>query len=421
CTHETYSFAFTPFNFPLFLCHICQRYTLQPRGELPGARVGHTCSYIPSSEHGELGKLAVVGGAHPHGNITQTILLDLDKHTWCHPAWHGLRPRYEHTSFLLPTDNKHLWVFGGANTSGNLNSMQALDIDAGSWSNPEIRGVPPSPRTCHEAAALVGDRLFLWGGGEKGSAPVRDPKLHVFDTVSHIWSQPRTSGNPPPPRQGHTMVAVASKVLIHGGMDGNNFMNDLHSLDTQSMAWSEIMTKGDVPQGVAAHSAVSFGSRVYMFGGLGEEGLSDKLHVLDTNNFVWTLIPIRGPSPASRLDFSMCLIPWKVHEDSSSSFNTGVLSEASGKTQDAIAQLPSVEQRARTVIGERSPDENQLDKGKIQDIDTKMNLLRLSSQESRDHSNQLELGVHVIHLCFVFGGMDDKGNLFNDPAVIFIQ
>uniref|UniRef100_A0A8C4Q5I6 Rab9 effector protein with kelch motifs n=1 Tax=Eptatretus burgeri TaxID=7764 RepID=A0A8C4Q5I6_EPTBU len=367
------SFVLPPASYPLPSTS-CMMYSLQPQGKLPGARVGHTCSYIPSSEHGELGKLAVVGGAHPHGNITETILLDLDKHTWCHPAWHGLKHRYEHTSFLLPKDNKHLWVFGGANTSSNLNSMQFLDV--------ETRGVPPSPRTCHGAAALVGDRLFLWGGGEKGSAPVRDPKLHVFDTVSHTWSQPHTSGNPPQPRQGHTMVAVESKVLIHGGM-GCFF-------SSESMAWSEILTEGDVPQGVASHSAVSFGSLVYMFGGISFNVLKKTYcrHVaLSSETLVWTLKQIRGPSPASRLDFSMCLIPWKVHRDSSSSFTPRVLSEA----------------------------------GKIQDIDTKINLLRLSSQESGDHSNRSELGVNVIHLCFVFGGMDDKGNLFNDSAVIFIQ
>lgn len=50
--------------------------------------------------------------------------------------------------------------------------------------------------------------------------------------VSSTWSQPETQGRHPPARHGHVIIAVGSKIYIHGGMAGDKFHNDMYSLDT---------------------------------------------------------------------------------------------------------------------------------------------------------------------------------------------
>lgn len=45
-----------------------------------------------------------------------------------------------------------------------------------------MAGTPPLPRTFHASLAAVGDRLYVFGGGDKGAEPVQDQQLHVFDT-----------------------------------------------------------------------------------------------------------------------------------------------------------------------------------------------------------------------------------------------
>lgn len=45
-----------------------------------------------------------------------------------------------------------------------------------------MRGEQPQPRTFHTSSAAVGARLFVFGGGDKGAEPVKDQRLHVFDT-----------------------------------------------------------------------------------------------------------------------------------------------------------------------------------------------------------------------------------------------
>lgn len=49
-------------------------------------------------------------------------------HRWVAAGWSGLRPRYEHATFLPATDPPRLWVFGGAHPAGNRSCVQALDL-----------------------------------------------------------------------------------------------------------------------------------------------------------------------------------------------------------------------------------------------------------------------------------------------------
>uniref|UniRef100_A0A8C8B361 Rab9 effector protein with kelch motifs n=1 Tax=Otus sunia TaxID=257818 RepID=A0A8C8B361_9STRI len=94
----------------------------------------------------------------------------------------GLRPRYEHATFLPAAAPPRLWVFGGAHPAGNRSCVQVLDLEIGTWESPEVRGVQPLPRTFHTSSAAVGDCLYVFGGGDKGAEPVQDQRLHVFDT-----------------------------------------------------------------------------------------------------------------------------------------------------------------------------------------------------------------------------------------------
>jgi len=95
----------------------------------------------------------------------------------------------------------------------------------------------PSKRSRH-SATLVGDhQVYIFGGRTPESVNVvtsggvptsikKDSKtirplndLHVFDARKMTWSKPKTRGNPPPPRYGHTATLVeGDKLYIIGGM-----------------------------------------------------------------------------------------------------------------------------------------------------------------------------------------------------------
>uniref|UniRef100_A0AAV2J281 Rab9 effector protein with kelch motifs n=1 Tax=Knipowitschia caucasica TaxID=637954 RepID=A0AAV2J281_KNICA len=284
-------------------------YSLIPSGSAPDVSVGHTCTYY-SSESKEKGEIIIAGGANPGGSFSHSYVLHLDENVWDIPEWEGLDPRYEHCSFVPASFPHSQWLFGGAQQTGNLQCIQNIQLQDSkpSWKKVPVVGKAPGSRTYHTSSACLGDRLFVFSGGEAGTKPVVDSQLHVFDSVSLTWSQPETHGSPPAARQGHVIVAVGSKVFIHGGMSGEQLFNDIFALDTESMEWDERHIKGDAPPAVAAHSAVALDKHIYVFGGMTAGGASNSMYKFNTEDNLWTEMKFEGDLPANRLDHSISLL-----------------------------------------------------------------------------------------------------------------
>ncbi|XP_061911264.1 rab9 effector protein with kelch motifs [Entelurus aequoreus] len=288
-------------------------YSLIPGGGSPGVSVGHTCTFCPC-EDGSNGKVLIVGGANPCGSFSRTHAINMDYLEWDILEWKGLAPRYEHCAFVPQSHPQSLWVFGGAEQTGNRNCMQKIQVaeSKAHWEDIATKGEPPSPRTYHTNSACLGNALYVFAGGEAGASPVSDNKLHVFDTVSSTWTQPETYGAQPAARHGHVTVAAGSKIYIHGGMAGDELYDDMYSLDTGNMTWEMVQPKGDIPPAVAAHSAMALGNKIHIFGGMTAVGASNAMYRFNTEQNSWTLMKFEGYLPSARLDHCMCLLPWKV-------------------------------------------------------------------------------------------------------------
>ncbi|NXL56507.1 RABEK protein, partial [Chordeiles acutipennis] len=242
--------------------------------------------------------------------------------------------------------------------------------ETGAWESPAVSGVQPQARTFHSSSAAVADRLYVFGGGDKGAEPVQDQQLHVFDTATLSWSQPDTQGDPPSPRHGHVVVAVGTKLFIHGGLAGDVFYDDLFYIDTNDMRWVKVPATGDIPGGRASHSAAVFKEHLYIFGGIGPGGALDTAYKYHTEKQQWTLLRFHSPLPAGRLDHAMCVIPWRA-----------------AKSRDTCQD----EAGDRAALLQESPEEE----GVAEDA--------------------------VVHLLFVFGGMDTQGEMYRDCIVSLIQ
>ncbi|KAI7813434.1 rab9 effector protein with kelch motifs, partial [Triplophysa rosa] len=288
-----------------------QWYVLVPTGAGPGVSVGHTCTFLPSKDGGK-GHIVLVGGANPNGSFSESYIINLDTHEWDIPGWDGLQARYEHCGFVTESDSQAPRVFAGADQTGNLNCVQILHTSGhGLWKTVQVKGTPPSARTYHTNSACIGDRLFVFSGGDAGATPVTDPQVHIFDTVSATWTQPETKGTPPAPRHGHVIAAVGTVLYIHGGMAGEKFYSDMLSLDTETMKWEKVKAKGDIPPGVAAHASVTFDRNIFIFGGMTSEGATNSMFKFHYKQR-WTLMKFEGDLPPGRLDHSSCLVPWRV-------------------------------------------------------------------------------------------------------------
>ncbi|XP_025022115.1 rab9 effector protein with kelch motifs isoform X1 [Python bivittatus] len=343
-------------------------YSLALCGKSPCARVGQNSLYLPPLEPGSRnGKVVIIAGANPSGSFADSYFIDLDANCWTAPGWVGLLPRYEHAAFVPTSQPNTLWVYGGATETGNRDCVQVLDLETGSWEKTSVTGNPPSPRTFHTSSAAIGDRLYVFGGGEKGVDPVKDQQLHIFDSATFTWLQPDVRGQPPAPRHGHVVVAVENRLFVHGGLAGDTFYDDLFSIDIKDLRWEMLSTSGSIPGGRAAHSAVAFQGHIYIFGGMDSTGELNTMYKYHIEKANWTRLEFNAPLPLGRLDHSMCIIPW----------------ETSGK---------DTRNRKETQGPVRGEGPGQ------------------GGREER-----------LVHLCLVFGGMNIKGEIYNDCIVSVLE
>lgn len=55
---------------------VVHRYVVVATGAAPGVSVGHTCTFLPSSDGGK-GRIVVVGGANPNGSFSDSYMINL--------------------------------------------------------------------------------------------------------------------------------------------------------------------------------------------------------------------------------------------------------------------------------------------------------------------------------------------------------
>jgi len=255
-------------------------YVMSTSGEHPAVRVGHSCIYIPSRGQSN-GHLYVTGGANPSGTFSDTFCLDLDSFAWQKYRTSDFIGRYEHTVFHSRSDQTKLYVFGGADCSGNRNDVQEFDITSKTWRTLETTGVPPTPRTFHNGAC-IGDKLIVYGGGDRGAEPVSDKNAYTFDIAERCWFVLKLQGDAPKPRHGHLMAAVGNRLFLHGGMSGSLFFDDLHVLDLDRNSWSCAKVKSTKPSRRAAHGGFVSGIDVFVFGGMNSTGALSDIFRLNT-------------------------------------------------------------------------------------------------------------------------------------------
>jgi len=256
-------------------------YILATSGERPAIRVGHACIHIPGEGQSN-GHLYVTGGANPSGTFSDLFCLNLDSFVWQKYPAGSFSGRYEHTVFRSQSDPTKFYIFGGADCSGNRNDIQEYDMTNQTWSTLEPTGTSPPARTFHNGAC-VGDRLIVYGGGERGAEPVSDKNTYAFEVRERCWSVLRLHGDAPKPRHGHLMVSVGNRLFLHGGMSGSSFFDDLHVLDLDRNAWSCAKVKSVKPTRRAAHGGFVSGADVFVFGGMNGTGALNDIFTLNTS------------------------------------------------------------------------------------------------------------------------------------------
>lgn len=190
-------------------------------------------------------------------------------------------------------DNSKLHVFGGAKNKRFFSDIHVLDIASAQWT--AVKPVAGTAPTCsyHSANAHRGE-LFVFGGVYPEPDPIPDTcsnTLHIFNFAEKNWYRPSVSGELPSPRSGHSSTLVEDSLIIFGGWDMPAVFSDCFALDLTMLEFARLSLAGTAPSCRSWHAATKlpFTDRrcLLVHGGYdGDNALNDAF-VLDLDRERW--------------------------------------------------------------------------------------------------------------------------------------
>jgi N-acetylneuraminic acid mutarotase len=161
--------------------------------------------------------------------------------------------------------NGTLYALGGQDEEGILNTNEAYDPIADSWTSKT-----PLPTARHHAAsASIDNKIYVSGGRIACSSPLVNVNVtEMYDTGSEKW---RTIETMPSKRSGIAAASVNNSFFVLGGEDLTKTFDNNEKFDTQNHKWIPLEPMPTSRHGLAA---VSINDKIIAIGGGPEPGLT---------------------------------------------------------------------------------------------------------------------------------------------------
>ena len=106
--------------------------------------------------------------------------------------------------------------------------------------------------------------MLIIGGGD-GKQRLND--VYEYDIDNETWTRVIYTGEVNAARAGHIACQFADKMIIFGGGDGVRWLNDIYEFDLVAQKWYLVENNGEIAPGSYGLSAVIYKNRCIMFGG----------------------------------------------------------------------------------------------------------------------------------------------------------
>ncbi|KAH0476172.1 MAG: hypothetical protein KVP17_004387 [Porospora cf. gigantea B] len=245
------------------------------------------------------------------------------------------KPRFGHSITYVGGD--HALLFGGAigaaaNSSGRYqitNELYSLNVRTMNWAVVQSSN-PPNARAAHGSCAVDPEQLVIYGGATGGGQLTNDD-LYLFDFKKRVnlqWLEVPIQGHTPGSRYGHSMVFCKPNIVIFGGNDGAQSLNDAWTMNVElsPFVWTAVTLSKNGPQEKPP-------PRVYHSAAICREGPADRMIVVfggrtqeqkslrDTwglrqhrdDTWSWVVAPVkRGTAPEARFQHSCVFTSTKM-------------------------------------------------------------------------------------------------------------
>ena len=160
---------------------------------------------------------------------------------------------------------------------------------SGVWSVHKTHGKHPKERMNHITVTSFETQTAFIGLGIDKNGKLRND-FWKFNMKDYSWEKFKTKGEVITKRRGSSATLFLHYVVLFGGFNGKDFLNDIHTIDTQTGEVALFETKGDTPSPRSdAFIAINPDSnKLYVWGGTcGQHKSLNTLSVLDLNTRVW--------------------------------------------------------------------------------------------------------------------------------------
>ena len=272
---------------------------LAPDGEAPAGRSMFAFAY-DSTRHQAL----LFGGGGMDEAFDDTWAYDPAGNLWSRLEPSGdLPPVRWATSAIYDPARDQVLLFGGAGLDGMLNDTWAYDREDSAWRALDPPGSMPGPRGfLNVVLDPESGKVILFGGGTE-EADFND--TWAYDPAANRWTELAPAGSIPAERSGYALVydGAAGRMILFGGFNAADDFNDTWAYDPATNRWTDLAPAGILPSRRGFH-AMAYDpetGQVIMFGGFdGNQYLNDTW-TYDPATNEWTeSIPATGGALQAR-------------------------------------------------------------------------------------------------------------------------
>lgn len=239
---------------------------LQPSGDRPAERFGHTATWVP-----DVG--LVIWSGQGVGFFDDVLAYEPVANVWRELPSLGAVPAARYGSCASLGPDGELWISHGfTEDSGRFADTRSYDFATGAWTDRTPVGQVPVERCLHDCFWSTGGQLILYGGQTTGVAALGD--IWAYDLITGAWS--RGPESEAPARHLYAQANDGRTAFIFGGgsLDGG-FLADTWRLDGQALALAPFdpQTPAPSPRSGAAMILDPSHARALLFGGKDAAGV----------------------------------------------------------------------------------------------------------------------------------------------------
>jgi hypothetical protein len=236
---------------------------LEPAGERPEARFGHTATWVVGAG------LVIWSGQGASDFFDDIWAYDPAANSWTQLPSAGAVPEARYGSCASLGPDGQLWISHGfTEDDGRFADTRSYDFATGTWTDRTPAGDVPVKRCLHDCFWADNGRLILYGGQTTGVPALGD--IWALDPNTGAWQE--GLAQEAPPRQLYALSSDGIVVFGGGSLDGG-FLSDTLALDWGAMQLHELDVSG-APSARSGATLITVPDRgLLLFGGMNADGL----------------------------------------------------------------------------------------------------------------------------------------------------